>query len=73
MFFIKRLATLVFHLLSISIAVYTRPEVGISLLTGIKEDTDDIDSVEITRFVFFQGSQSYNKKVSLTWLSLAPK
>jgi hypothetical protein len=49
MFFIKRLAILIFHLLSMSIAVYTRPEVGVSLLTGIKEDTDEIDSVEITR------------------------
>ena len=49
MFFVKRLAILIFHLLSMSVAVYTRPEVGVSMLTGIKEDTDEIDSVEITR------------------------
>ena len=50
LFFIKRLAILIFHLLSISIAVYTRPEVGDSLLVGIKENTEEIDSVEITRY-----------------------
>jgi hypothetical protein len=27
----------------------SRPEIGVSLLTGIKEGTEEIDSVEITR------------------------
>ena len=50
MIFIKRLVMLVIHLLCMSIAIYSRPEVGMSLFTGIKDGTEEIDSVDITRY-----------------------
>ena len=48
-FFVKRLAILVFHLICISFATYSRPDAETSMLTGIRWDTEEIDSTNITR------------------------
>lgn len=52
MFFIKRLVICLFHLICISVAIYSRPDRKTSLLSGIREDTDAITGTDITRYCF---------------------
>ena len=51
-FFIKRLAILMLHLLTVSMAVYLRPDFKISLLHGLKAGTGDITAEDISRYCF---------------------
>ena len=52
MTFLKRLILQFVHLICMSIAIYTRPDQSVSLLTGIRYDTDPINSTDITRYSF---------------------
>ncbi len=52
MIFLKRLLILFIQLICISIAIYTRPNKETSLLTGIRSDTEDITTTDITRYCF---------------------
>ena len=49
-FFIKRLAILILHLITVSMAVYQRPNIKFSLVRGIKEGTGDITTEDVSRF-----------------------
>ena len=48
-FFIKRLAILILHLITVSMAVYQRPNIKFSLVRGIKEGTGDITTEDVSR------------------------
>ena len=50
MIFLKRLIICIIHLISISIAIYTRPGKSTSLLNGIRDG--EINSGDVTRYCF---------------------
>ena len=50
MFFFKRLGKVLIQLICISVAIYARPEKGVSLNNGLRPDTSP-DSVDITRYL----------------------
>ena len=52
MIFIKRLAIHIIHLISMSCAVYSRPDADTSLLNGIRGDTGSLTGTDITRYCF---------------------
>ena len=55
-FFIKRLAILILHLITVSMAVYQRPNIKFSLVRGIKEGTGDITTEDVSRSHIYRGN-----------------
>ncbi|XP_023321114.1 transient receptor potential cation channel subfamily V member 5 isoform X3 [Eurytemora carolleeae] len=50
--FLKRTLILLLHLITMSTAIYTRPDIHSSLLNGIKPRTGEMSSTDISRYCF---------------------